>query len=110
MKHFFKHTTKKQWGFMGLAGLMLLAGLLLGEGQAKTVSTTPIFDAKSPSEFVHPSTQDEALPKTQTQHKREPNSPPARKLPDKEMGLKTPKEKKKAGLAILFLGVLAEKS
>ena len=108
MKHFLKHTTKKQWGFMGLAGLMLLAGLLLGEGQAKTVSHSHPFATNTYSEILKPDTPGQTVSPARLQQKL--NKSPEKSVAEKDMGLKSRKEKKKAGLAILFLGVLAKKS
>lgn len=110
MKDLLKHMTKKQLGCVGLAGLLFLAGLLLGEGQAKTVTTPPTITSTASQEIPqsrkHTTTSVQSrLPQpSKLQNKTKKN------LIREELGLKSSAEKKKAGLAILFLGVLAEKS
>ncbi len=110
MKDVFKHMTKKQLGCVGLAGLLFLAGLLLGEGQATTIAPTPTITSTVSQADTHPSKKTTTsvkggLPQpSRLQNKSETN------LIREELGLKSSAEKKKAGLALLFLGVLAEKS
>ncbi len=85
-----------------------MAAVLLGEGQARTIAPTPDNHSIQVS-MVNNSVKSSLSKNTMTtggQHFN-PKQQPTNATPQKERSDKNP-EKKRMGLAILFLGILAE--
>ncbi|UCH91649.1 MAG: hypothetical protein JSU60_02790 [Nitrospirota bacterium] len=110
MKKILQNPKARVWFLSGLTGMVLIAGLLLEEGQARTYTPSiiaPLHVNKQNlqthlSETINPQKsqalqsslkQETRNPATHTTHKQAPDKQPA---------------KKRMGLAILFLGILAE--
>ncbi len=110
MKKKFRHSSIKLWCLVGLSGVSLSAALLLGEGQARTLTTA----SPHPSIRIHDSlASDSGYKKSHSgkNHDRQPEGIISSTGPGlQEMENDEKPNKKRLGLAILFLGVLAEKS
>jgi hypothetical protein len=110
MKHIFHHPTARLWAVSGLTGMVLLAGILLDEGQAGTMTTPPIIEG---TQIQNQTLQKIHKDSIDLVKKSERDSGPmnARKEGRHQDSVnKQEPAKKKLGLALLFLGVLAEKS
>jgi len=102
--------TTRSWRLLGLTGLALSVALFLNEGQARTlpipppmksvtVQNTHTFEMASK---VQPAEKNHAFQLTKLTQRPEVGT--------REMEHEDKTQKKKLGLAILFLGMLAEKS
>ena len=108
MKKILQNPKARVWFLSGLAGMVLITGLLLEEGQAHTYTPSPII---SPLQVTKPNPQthlpetinfkkSQALKSSQEQNTKNPAT-------HKQAADKQP-AKKRMGLAILYLGILAE--
>jgi hypothetical protein len=110
MRQILHHPTARLWCLVGLTAMALSAAVFLREGQARTLTTPPPIQSvkvqatHSPeiASKVYPSEKNLAFQSTNLQHHPE--------VVAQEMGNEEKTNKKRLGLAILFLGVLAEKS
>jgi hypothetical protein len=108
MKQILQNPTARVWFLSGLTGMVLIAGLLLEEGQARTYTTSPTIaplqvnkqnlqthlpDTINPWESHSFEASREQKTQTSATHKQVEDKQPA---------------KKRMGLAILLLGILAE--
>jgi hypothetical protein len=107
MKKILQNPKARVWFLSGLTGMVLIAGLLLEEGQARTYTPSiiaPLQVSKQNlqthlSETINPQ-KSQALESSLEQETRNPAT--HKQAPDKQPA------KKRMGLAILFLGILAE--
>jgi hypothetical protein len=109
MKKILQNPTARVWFLSGLTGMVLITGLLLGEGQARTYTPSPIIaplqvnkqnlQTHLPAETINPE-KSQALKSSREQKIIDPTI--HKQVEDKQPA------KKKMGLAILFLGILAE--
>ena len=110
MKQILNHPTARLWCLVGLTGMALSAAIFLDEGQARTLTTPP----PSQSLNIQTTHSTEAEAKVSISEKnlgsQSPNLLPHPEVIAKKMDDEAKSHKKKFGLAILFLGVLAEKS
>ncbi len=97
------------WSLSGLTGMVLMAGILLDEGQARTYSPSP------ENRTIQTSRLNRHIQSTESAKtvKIEPLNPFSDRNTNKpaiqkEGTDKNPSKKKRMGLAILFLGILAE--
>ncbi|MEX0829469.1 MAG: hypothetical protein WD032_04440 [Nitrospirales bacterium] len=109
MKTILQESTTRIWGLSGLTGLVLMAGVLLEEGQARTYSPTPEHSSIQTGSLNRHAPHSES---TKIVNRDSRNT----SLEEKTNGPAIQKEgtdknpaKKRMGLAILFLGILAEK-
>lgn len=109
MKTILQDSTSRIWCLSGLTAMVLMAGILLEEGQARTYSPSPV------NSTIQTSRLDVYMPSSESMITQE--SPAIKvgseqKTPvlaiEKEMADKNPAKKKRMGLAILFLGILAK--
>jgi hypothetical protein len=110
MKQVLHHPTVRRWCLVGLTGIALSAAVFWGDGQARTLtSPPPIQSAK-----IQSALSSGAATKTYPGEKhRESQSTSLTRHPEmvaQEMDNDDKSSKKRLGLAIIFLGVLAEKS
>ena len=108
MKQILQNPTARLWCLSGLTGMVLMAGVLLEEGQARTYSPSPDIASLQIHELsLHTHLSDRINPgKSQplkSSREQKAKNPTAHKqVEDKQPA------KKRMGLAILLLGVLAE--
>ena len=107
MKKILQNPKARVWFLSGLTGMVLIAGLLLEEGQARTYTPSiiaPLQVNKQNLQTYLPETinppKSQALKSSLEQETRNPAT--HKQAPDKQPA------KKRMGLAILFLGILAE--
>jgi hypothetical protein len=108
MKQILQNPTARVWFLSGLTGMVLIAGLLLEEGQARIYTPSPtiaplqvnkqnlqtnLSDTISPGKSQPLKSNREQKAKNPATHNQVADKQPA---------------KKRMGLAILFLGILAE--
>lgn len=108
MNTILQDSTTRSWCLSGLTVMVLMAGVLLEEGQARTYLPSPENSSIQTSRLNRhaqssESTKTVKLEPLNTSLEQKANSP----IFQKEGTNKNP-EKKKMGLAILFLGILAE--
>lgn len=110
MNTILQESTTRIWCLSGLTGLVLMAGVLLEEGQARTYSPSPEHSSIQTSRLNRhaPSSESTKIlkPDPRNTSLEEKTNGPAYQ---KEGADKNP-TKKRMGLAILFLGILAEES
>ncbi len=108
MKQILQNPTARVWCLSGLTGMILLAGLLLGEGQARTYTPSPVIAPLQInkqnlqthlSETINPG---KSRPLKSNREQKTIDPATHKQVPDKQPA------KKRMGLAILFLGILAE--
>ena len=108
MKQILQNPTARIWCLSGLTGIVLMAGLLLEEGQARTYTPSPMIAPLQVNkqnlqthltETINP---EESQPLISTREQTTKNPVTHKQVADKQPA------KKRMGLAILFLGLLAE--
>ena len=109
MKTFLHDPAIRIWGLSGLTGMVLMAGVLLEEGQARTYSPSPENSSIQTSRLnVHTHSFGSII----TQESSGKNVVTEQKTlalaTEKEVSNKNLAKKKRMGLAILFLGILAK--
>lgn len=110
MEQIRQHPTTKTWRLLGLAGLALSVAFVLNEAQARGLSmpsSIPSLNAQG----THPTN----MPSTAHIFEKHRTSQPTKFTNNSEAGSREREnkdkiQKKRFGLAILFLGTLAEKS
>ncbi|MDH3770352.1 MAG: hypothetical protein OET79_05125 [Nitrospirota bacterium] len=108
MKQILQNPTARLWCLSGLTGMVLMAGVLLEEGQARTYSPSPDIASLQINELnLHmPSSETINAGKSQTlktsQEQKVKDPVTHVQVTDKNPA------KKRMGLAILFLGILAK--
>ena len=110
MNHLYPQPRARLWTICGLAVMILLAGILLEEGYAGPFST-PLTTEGIP--IQKPTLEENHKNPMVTGKMLERKSHPWRPREDENDQIAAQKpepEKKRLGLALLFLGVLAEKS
>jgi len=110
MKQILQHPTTRLWCLVGLTGMALSAAIFLGEGQARTLTTPPPVQSIKVQNTYPTGTVSKASPleKNQVSPSTKPTHHPG--AATQEMDNEEKSNKKRLGLAILFLGMLAEKS
>lgn len=110
MKQILQHPTARLWCLVGLTGMALSAIFFLGEGQARTITTPPPVQSIRVQDTYPTGTASKASPseKNQIPPSTKPTHQP--EAVSQEMDHEEQSHRKRLGLAILFLGVLAEKS
>jgi hypothetical protein len=110
MKQRFGHPTTWLWYFLGLTGMALVATIFLEDGYARTLTTPPLIQSVKVQDTHSMEMASKAcpLPKNGRLRSMLLNSHPEKV--GQEMDHEEKPNKKKLGLAIIFLGVLAEKS
>ena len=108
MRTILQESTTRIWCLSGLTGLVLMAGVLLEEGQARTNAPTPEYSSTQTSRLNRhaPSSESTKIVKPNSRNtsmEEETNGPATQKE-----GTDKKPAKKRMGLAILFLGILAE--
>jgi hypothetical protein len=111
MKPILHHPTTREWCLLSLTGMAMTAAIFLGEGQAGILSTPPrlpsINDQHSPPSGIMPKTSFSLISRDLQSTTITHYSQMAQKVAQTRESEKN-LQKKKVGLAILFLGVLAE--
>ncbi len=110
MKPILQNPTARLWCLSGLTGMVLMAGVLLEEGQARTYSPSPDIASlqihelslQMPSSETINAGKSTALKTSREQKVKHP-------VTHVQVTDKNP-AKKRMGLAMLFLGILAEKA
>lgn len=110
MRPILHHPTARLWCLVGLTGMALSTIVFLGEGQTRTLTTPPpIRSVKAQDPHTtgmvskpDPSEKNRVAQSTNLTHHLEEVA--------REMATEEKPNKKQFGLAILFLGMLAEKS
>jgi len=108
MKHLRQNPTARIWFLSGLTGMVLMAGVLLGEGQARVSAPSSVSVSVQSHALIPQTTASHRLKTAQTQSLSSSRKQPAKdftpqdQLDDKKL------EKKRMGLAMLFIGILAE--
>ncbi|MDH4192681.1 MAG: hypothetical protein OEY80_04760 [Nitrospirota bacterium] len=110
MKQILQHPTTRLWCLVGLTGMALSAAIFLGEGQARTLTTPPPIESVRAQDTYSTRTLSKSslLEKNQISPTTKPSHHP--EAVTQEMNNEEQPKKKRLGLAILFLGMLAEKS
>ena len=110
MKQILQNPTARLWWLSGLTGMVLMAGVLLEEGQARTYSPSPDIASlqihelslQMPSSETINAGKSTTLKTSREQKVKDP-------VTNVQVTDKNP-AKKRMGLAMLFLGILAEKA
>lgn len=110
MEQIRQQPTTKTWRLLGLTGLALSIAFFLNEGQARTLHMpSPIHPLNTQS--THPTDMiSKAHPLERNRASRSTKSTNQSEVEPRERDNEDNTQKKKFGLAILFLGTLAEKS
>ena len=109
MKTILQNPSTRIWFLSGLTGMVLMAGLLLGEGQARTYPPSPTHAPLSVTIMDHPIGSSQAITLKRSEiNKAISEQKPHQKTMGKRLGVNVPEKKKRMGLAMLFLGILAE--
>ena len=108
MKQILQNPTARVWFLSGLTGMVLIAGLLLEEGQARTYTPSPtIAPLQINKQNLHTHLSDRINPGKSQPLKSSREQKTTDPATHKQVEDKQP-AKKRMGLAILFLGLLAE--
>lgn len=110
MKQRFGYPTTWLWCFLGLTGMALVATILLEDGYARTLTTPPLIQSVKIQDAHSTEMGSQACPLPQNGRHRSTLLNPHPERIGQEMANEEKPSKKKLGLAIIFLGVLAEKS
>lgn len=110
MKHRLRYSTARLWALKGLLGLVFIGGVLLDEGQAGTFSTPQAIEVSQIQIPNHPQIHKNASALVKNYEIESTPIRPREKERHQDSFHKQEPAKKKLGLALLFLGVLAEKS
>lgn len=110
MKHLLHHPTARLWCLVGLTGIVLSATVLLDEGQARTLTTPPPMQSVKAQDPHATGIVSKADPSGKNRVAQSTNLTHHPEVVAQEMANEEKPNKKKFGLAILFLGMLAEKS
>jgi hypothetical protein len=108
MKQILQNPTARVWFLSGLTGMVLIAGLLLEEGQARTYTPSPtIAPLQVNKQNLQTNLSDTIYPGKSQSLKSSRGQKAKNPATNKQVADKKP-AKKRMGLAILFLGILAE--
>lgn len=110
MKQRFGYPTTWLWCFLGLTGMALVATILLEDGYARTLTTPPLIQSVKIQDAHSTEIGSKACPLPQNGRLRSMLLNPHPERIGQELDNEERPNKKKLGLAIIFLGVLAEKS
>ena len=108
MNQILKDPTVRLWCLSGLTGMVLMAGVLLEEGQARTYSPSPAIPSLKVIKLNQQTNSSELINagKSPTSESRQAQKA---KTPATQEHVKDQNSaKKRMGLAMLFLGILAE--
>lgn len=108
MKTILQNTKARVWCLSGLTGMVLMAGLLLEEGQARTYTPSPVSTSISVSQVKLETGPSESMNTKALQNDKSKENKKIQDLTDQEQRVDKKPAKKRMGLAILFLGILAE--
>jgi len=109
MKSILHDTITRNWSLSGLIGLILIGCVLLEEGQARTYSPPAVNQSLETTTLNPRQTSSESLMTGHLSGGKASREEKAKVPALKKVEDKNP-EKKRMGLAILFLGILAEES
>jgi hypothetical protein len=110
MKQPLDHPRTRRWCLVGLIGIVLSATVLLDKGQARTLTTTPPMQSVRAQDLHATGIASKPDPSGKNRVTQSTNLPHNPEVVPHEIPNEEKPHKKKFGLAILFLGVLAEKS
>ncbi len=108
MKTILQNAKARFWCLSGLTGMVLMAGLLLEEGQARTYTPSPVPTSISVSQVKLETDSLESMNTKALQKDQSKGNKKIQDLTDQEQRADKKPAKKRMGLAILFLGILAE--
>jgi len=108
MKQILQNPTAKLWFLSGLTGMVLMAGLLLEEGQARTYPPSPDIASLQINELNLNTPSSESLNAGKSQTLKTSREQKVKDSVTHVQGTDKNPAKKRMGLAILFLGILAE--
>ncbi|MDH3503319.1 MAG: hypothetical protein OEM58_02175 [Nitrospirota bacterium] len=110
MEQIRQQPTTRSWRLLGLTGMVLSVALLLNEGQARTLPIpSPVQSIKVQSNH-HTEMASTVRPLENNRGSQSTKLAQHPEVGTQEMNNQEKPHKKKLGLAILFLGMLAEKS
>jgi len=108
MKHLRQNPTARLWFLSGLTGMVLMAGVLLEEGQAHVYAPSSV-NVSLQSHTLNPETPSSHMIKTgKLQTLSSSRKQPAKGFTPEDHVDDRKLEKKRMGLAMLFMGILAE--
>lgn len=110
MKHLLHYPTAKLWCLVGITGIVLAATVFLDEGQARTQTTPPPLPSVKAQDLHTTAIASKPDPPGRNRVAQSTNLTYHPEVIAQEMANEEKPNKKKFGLAILFLGMLAEKS
>lgn len=110
MKQILYHPTARLWCLVGLTGMAISAAVFLGEGQARTLTPPPPMQSVKIQDSHSNEIVSKAYPSEKNRTSQSTNLQPHSEVVAQEMANEDKTNKKRLGFAILFLGVLAEKS
>jgi hypothetical protein len=110
MKHLLHYPTAKLWCLVSIIGIVLAATVFLDEGQARTQTTPPPLPSVKAQDLHPTGIASKPNPQGKNRVARSTNLTYHPEVVAQEMANEENPNKKKFGLAILFLGLLAEKS
>ena len=102
--------TTRSWRLLGLTGLALSVALFLNEGQARTLPIPPHIQTVTGQNTPIPEMGSKVQPVEKNHASQLTKITERPEVGTQEMEHEDKSQKKKLGLAILFLGMLAEKS
>lgn len=110
MKQVLHHPTARRWCLVGLTGIALSGAVFFGEGQARTLTTPPPIQSAKIQGALSSGAATKIFPGEKHRESQSTNLTRHPEVVAQEMDNDDKSNKKRLGLAILFLGVLAEKS
>ncbi len=108
MKQFLQNPTARLWCLSGLTGIVLMAGVLLEEGQARTYSISPDIASLQINELNLYTPSSETINSGKSQTLKTSREQKVKDPVTHVLVAEKTLAKKRMGLAILFLGILAE--
>ena len=110
MKQVLHHPTARRCCLVGLTGIALSAAVFFGEGQARTLATSPPIQSVKIQGPLSSAAATKTYPGEKHRESAATNHARQAEVVAQEMDNDDKSSKKRLGLAIIFLGVLAEKS
>jgi hypothetical protein len=110
MKQILRYYSARLWCLVGLAGIAISAAILLGEGQARILTAPSPIQSIKVQDALSPIIGSKIFPSGKIHGYQLGNMTPSSQIVTPEIDNDEKPSKKKLGLAILFWGVLAEKS
>jgi len=108
MNPILQNSTARIWGLSGLTLMVFMAGILLDEGQARTYSPSPGNSSTQTHRLSHRLQSSDSMKRVKVESIQSSSKRTTTKSLIQKEGTDQTPGKKRMGLAILFLGILAE--